>query len=142
LTAEHEDRLYIHKDTTKKLKKRLVHSAKEPKPKKERGEYDDEAYAVSDTVPPSQCSFALQSPVRRCALPFACQLSAHSLAVLVSTATVHSSVYCQYSKTHTHSSGLSTRAWSASAETSCAAGHRQRGVPVLNRGQGGACSSG
>ena len=37
LDADHEDRLYIHKDQTKKLKKRLVYSAKEPKARKERG---------------------------------------------------------------------------------------------------------
>ena len=37
MDADHEDRLYIHKDQTKKLKKRLVYSAKEPKARKERG---------------------------------------------------------------------------------------------------------
>ena len=31
--AGHEDALYIDKDLTKKLKKRLIHSAKEPRPK-------------------------------------------------------------------------------------------------------------
>jgi hypothetical protein len=40
LSADHEDRLYIHKDQTKKLKKRLIYSAKEPKAGKGRGTYD------------------------------------------------------------------------------------------------------
>eukprot|EP01051_Picozoa_sp_SAG22_P006317 SAG22_NODE_408_length_10942_cov_6.157429_2_plen_372_part_00 len=69
LKPGHEDALYIDKDLTKKLKKRLIHSAKEPKPKASRGEdVDYEAQAVKLTPRKKSKQKAIEAPAAAAAI--------------------------------------------------------------------------